>query len=484
MKRPRNVAFQIGVWTIVVYLATGFAALRCSAQQPLDPVLSANQATSKKKQAKRKEVVADEPTPSFQIPVAPLGFAPPALFYLTERFSQVSMHFLSENKLLFTFRVPGLIARTAPASGENRAVSRHIRAVVLDLPSGDISSEALWEVHDYSPYLWSVNDGKFLLRDRNLIQMGDASLHLEPFLRFPGDVTFLELDPDSRFLIANTTELSAAAKKEDLPATAAASVSTSDHPKTQDASDPDSGKASDRDSSAGASRTEQSLLRILRMDTRTVMLFSRVNGVAHLPIDGEGYYEALRGNGLNWAVSYKNFQGSSQPIGSVLSTCYPALEVLAPKIVLASACAASGGRRLSLLRRGEEKGSHALQGDAGDKLAHGLWDVQLTDTQVWPMIDRAPHGPRFALSTLKVTHPIGPSSPLDREDIRSQWIDVFDSATGKVALSVDASPVFDAGGNFALSPSGERFAVLHDGSIQIFNLPPAPPMPAPGAAKP
>ena len=41
------------------------------------------------------------------------------------------------------------------------------------------------------------------------------------------------------------------------------------------------------------------------------------------------------------------------------------------------------------------------------------------------------------------------------------------------------SPILDAGGNFALSPSGNRFAVLNAGSIQIFDLPPAPPVPPP-----
>jgi hypothetical protein len=530
MKRPRIVAFQvserIGVRVIAACAIAAFITVQCAAQQPLDPVLTANQnqaaSNAKKKQAKHKQQAApDEPVPSLEIPAAPLGFAPPAMFYLTERFSQATLHFLSENKLLFTFRVPGLIARSTPAPGEMRTESRHIRAVVLDLPSGTVTAEALWELHDYSPYLWSLDDGKFLLRDRNLLKVGDASLHLEPFLRFPGDVTFVELDPDNKFLIANTNELSAAAKKEDQPSTAAASIVGSDRSKAQgetghgagpasgsasgSSSSGGSGQAGDKtandktpdpdhpssDSSAEPRQTEQSLLRILSMDTREVLLFSRVNGVAHLPIDGAGYYEALRGNGLNWEINYQNFHGGSQPVGSVLSVCYPVLEVLAPKTVLASSCAVAGGRRLSLLRRDEAQGSSNAKALSNglDKAASSAWDALIPDTQVWPQVARAPHGRRFAFSTLHVVHPIGPSTPLDRDDIRNQWIDVFDEATGKVVLSVTASPILDAGGNFALSPSGERFAVLHEGAIQIFDMPPAPAMPgplanAPVAAKP
>jgi hypothetical protein len=39
------------------------------------------------------------------------------------------------------------------------------------------------------------------------------------------------------------------------------------------------------------------------------------------------------------------------------------------------------------------------------------------------------------------------------------------------------SPVLDAGGNVAISPSGRRVAVLNAGAVEVFELPPAPPLP-------
>jgi len=62
-----------------------------------------------------------------------------------QRFSFVSLDFLDEDRLLFTFRVPGLIHRDA-GEGEER----QIRAVVLELPAGAVEAEALWTVHDAS----------------------------------------------------------------------------------------------------------------------------------------------------------------------------------------------------------------------------------------------------------------------------------------------------------------------------------------------
>ena len=111
----------------------------------------------------------DKPSqpPAFKIPVEPLGFSAPGPLYLGQRNSVVSLDFLDENRLLFTFRVPGLIHREAGESDERR-----IRAVVLGLPAGTVEAEALWTVHDRARYLWMLSDGRFLLRDRNNLETG------------------------------------------------------------------------------------------------------------------------------------------------------------------------------------------------------------------------------------------------------------------------------------------------------------------------
>jgi hypothetical protein len=212
-------------------------------------------------------------------------------------------------------------------------------------------------------------------------------------------------------------------------------------------------------------RTSQDLLRIFDMRTRKFRLFSRVNQPVHLPIDGEGYYEALRGEGPQWMITFEYFQGSSRPLGWIDSACNPALDAIAPGIVLASGCMANGARHLVVLSRDRDK-DHAR-----------LWETALGPTKIWPQLAVSADGLRVARATLEVSHPIGPYNPLDNGDIRGQSVQVYDLATGKVELTVPASPVLDAGGNFAMSPSGNRFAVLNQGAIEIFDLPPAPPVP-------
>jgi ABC-type branched-subunit amino acid transport system substrate-binding protein len=48
---------------------------------------------------------------------------------------------------------------------------------------------------------------------------------------------------------------------------------------------------------------------------------------------------------------------------------------------------------------------------------------------------------------------------------------VINAVDGRVVLEAAASPILDAGGNVAISPSGSRVAILNGGAIQVFELP-------------
>jgi len=142
--------------------------------------------------------------PSVSIPLDPLGFSAPGALYLGARHALASLDFLDESRLLFTFRVPGLLHRDLKNSGTSD--ERQIRAVVLSLPMGTVENQATWTLHDRQHYLWPLKNGHFLLRDRNLLSEGDAALHLKPYLDFPGSLFWLEMDPGQQFLVTNSRE--------------------------------------------------------------------------------------------------------------------------------------------------------------------------------------------------------------------------------------------------------------------------------------
>jgi len=395
---------------------------------------------SKKHQIPQMPAEKPSQPPAFSIPVETIGFTAPGPIYLGQRYSNVSLDFLDENRLLFTFRVPGLIRReTAEKSDE-----RQIRALVLALPSGRVQSEALWTVHDHARYLWMLNDGHFLLRDRDGLGQGDATLEVKPLLHFPGPLLWLEMDPSQQFLVTDSHEPANAARRPgDVP-----SPSTADATLTVDG-----------ERSGGPQDT---VVRILRRATGQVMLMSRSRSTVHLPINAEGYLESLRGTGTQWLLNLNYFTGGSTVLGKVNSTCSPLMNFVSGREALVTVCDAYGAFKLVAM------GMDGLH----------LWEEQTSRQAIWPLLVMGPDGSRLARETMTIDHTLTARSPLSTEDIKGQLVEVYDAADGHVALTAPASPVFDAGGNVAISPSGRRVAVLWAGAIQVFELPAAPALPA------
>ncbi len=388
-----------------------------------------------------KPVIAASQPAAFSVPVGQLGFAPPGEFYQGLRESLVSLDFLDDNRLLFTFRAPGLLRRSA--AGEEKP--RQVHAVVLRLPQGTVESEAVWTIHGGGRYLWMLDGGRYLLRDGDALKQGDGALEPKPLLRFPGTLEWLEMDPGQQFLVADSREpASATAGQVGSPASAEATVEANE-PRRDDAPD--------------------MVLRILRRSTGEVMLVSRVRMIVHLPISDEGYLEALRSNAREWLLNLNYFTGGSRMLGHVTSTCSPPLIFLRRDVALANTCLPQGGRSLVAINADGKR----------------LWEAQMPPTQVWPVLVPGPGGLRLARETLLVSRPVDAFTPLSFDDVNGQLVEVFDTATGRLLLKAPASPVLDGGGNVALSPSGRRAAVLSEGAIQVYELPApgAPQAPAP-----
>jgi len=378
-----------------------------------------------------KGVTASQP-PAFSIPVEPLGFYAPGAFYTGLRESLVSLDFLDENRLLFTFRAPGLIHRTTPGEEE-----RQIRAEVLSLPQGNLETEALWTLHDHERYLWMLHDGHFLLRDQDTVKEGNAKLELRPLLQFPGPILWMEMDPGQQLLITDSHEPGDVKPQKGevgSPSTAEASVSTD---------------------ISGATGQRDIVLRILDRASGRVRLVSRVRTAVHLPANSEGYIETLHGSGQDWTLNLDYFTGGSKILGRLPSLCQPPIEFVSQEVAVVNTCAADTGRRLVAL---------STQG-------HRLWEADSPPTQIWPLLVMSPDGSRIARETLSLEHPVdGFTHSLDAQDIKGQLVEVFDATGGTLVLKAPASPLLDGGGNVAISPSGKRVAVLNAGAIQIYDL--------------
>ena len=381
--------------------------------------------------------------PAFTIPVGPLGFTAPGPIYMGARNSMASLDFLDENRLLFTFRVPGLLRRDQTNSEDSD--ERQIRAEVLDVSKGTVEAEATWTVHDRVRYLWPLNNGHFLLRDGNNLFEGDATLTLKPYLDFPGPLLWIELDPEQHFLVTNSREpATKAARSGDAPGSSTALAATT--------ADQDSGSAAD---------VPDLVIRILHRESGDVMLVSRARAAVHLPINSVGYLENLRGRGMEWILNLHYFTGGSRMLGHVESNCEPDDEFLSDHEILATTCGPSGQSSLVAMSTSGKT----------------LWESQAPPVEVWPQLAVAGNGSRLALETLDTTHAIYAYAPMDPGDVKEQSVTIFDAANGDIAMVAPVSPILDAGGNVAISPSGRRVALLNGGALQVFDLPAPPPVP-------
>jgi hypothetical protein len=414
-----------------------------AAMLPVVALFALTALAAKHKPAEAPPVRATQP-PTYTIPTGPLGYAPPG-DYLGLRYSLASLDFLDEDRLLFTFRVPGLFHRDP--SGTAGDTERHVRAVVVHIPDGAVLSEALWTLHDYGRYVYMLDGGLFALRDRDMLSIGDSSLQLKPWLHFPGPVLLVEFDPTRQYVVTESDE--------------PASV----QPKPGDVPNPPSAQAAISpigDMTACCQRSG-TILRIFRRSTGQIMLVSHVRTAVHVPMNGEGYLETLSSRGASWLVDFDPFTGGTSRAGTVESTCPLRLDFVASNEYVATTCGPSGMQWLVAM---------TLDGQR-------LWERPESSTAAWPLLTESQNGTRLVRETLQATHPINAIAPLNPDDITRQDVAILDAATGKEALRAQASPIYDVGGNVALSPSGRRAAILMEGGIEIFDLPDPPPLPAP-----
>jgi hypothetical protein len=355
-----------------------------------------------------------------------------------------SLDFIDAHHLLFTFHQPRLMRREEnPGRFDNDQV---IQALTLALPDGAVQASAEWRMHDRARYLWSLGGGRFLVRQRNTFSLTDATLKLHPYIDVATQVLATEVSPDGRILVAqhqyerHTPEeharLEAQAREYGEPPPA-----------------------------------EDTQITVMNIASREVLAALKTDSPIHVPITSTGYVGVGKDKSDKsqdeFLIRFIPFEGQSLVLGRVASTCTPHEEFLSPAALMIESCGPK---------------SPDLYLDAWTTEGKKLWSGQREGHLVWPTFAYSRTGDRFAVSLLRVNHFIDLIDSLNDEDVREQVVQVFDSTTGALLMATTASPILTAGQNFALSADGERLAVLRDGAIEIFKVPPPPAAENPGPA--
>jgi hypothetical protein len=378
------------------------------------------------------------PPPNVRIEVAPLGYVAPSRAYMSYRYSTATLDFIDNDHLLFTFRDAGLMHRVPGDPTEDQ--DQIIRAVVLDISTGKPVEENQWRMHDRQRYLWPLHDGQFLVRQRNSLYLTDAHLELRPYLQFDNPLQAVEIAPDRKLMVVEVQKIVAP--------------------------DPDPPNANDGLlGGLSTPRRKRTTVIVLRPGEHTALAESETRSSVELPLVENGFLSLLEGKDPSkWIIRREALHGDPQILTEVKSSCAPVLITVSSEVTLAVGCPPKGG------------GDHMVS--AISLTGQLLWQDKWKQRYVWPTFSYAEDGSRFAFGSLEVNRDVGFMDYFGEDDVTAQMVGVFDTKSGKLELAKAATPVLSAGHNYALSNDGRRFAILREGAIEIYDLPPVPVEPA------
>ncbi len=391
--------------------------------------------------------LAKNPEPLARIPLEPLGFPVLPNQFLLSGSSMYTVDFVDDKHLLVTFSTKKLLRRLAdcPPADQDRILD----AFLLEVPSGKVLARTSWRVHDRGQYLWNLGHGRFMLRVRDILTTfaplvnlphGNA-FHERPFIHSDRRIGGVILSPDADLMILETLE---------------------PLPLSGDSLQPASNVSPEEQHIRLEAPVQVNFFRISHHPGEEVgvqpggAFRARVPG--RIPANAAGYVSVLDQGNRHWAFDFRSYGGKVKELSPFDSTCRPMPVLVSRGEFIAFGCHLS----------------HTPQVVAGFNMrGEEMWEQNMTESYIAPTFAYAPRSGRFVLSRI-LTHSsvIQTGDLLMPEFVSGQSLIVYQTDSGRQILRIDASPVVRAGQNFALSPDGLTFAVVHNDTVELYSLPP------------
>ena len=379
-----------------------------------------------------------------EIDLAAVGYKPVTSgMILREGFSTVTLDFVDDDDVLLTYAQRKLVPRLKDHDTGHQ--DRLVRAVVLHLPDARVERETEWRSHDFSRYLWPLSGGRFLVRIENSLDVLDAAHKEKPpeeggvatmerrlLLNAEGQIESVQVSPSGDLVLVETTPAKhigddpVATEKQELPVVANFYAVEPEH--------------------AGS--------RELRVKLRGRARSPDVFGMAFTSF---GVLETVREDREHWGFDFRGFDGKVEQLAGFTSTCRPDSSFVSDGEFFSAGCRGGEDRRL-------------LAGF--NLLGEPSWVFTTDDVAAWVALSGAPSAGRFAFRNTLLRSAVVDPDHVGEDDVRTQQVRVYNMRDGAELLRVPCSPAMRPTGNFALSPSGRKLAVLQDGKLMVYPLPP------------
>jgi hypothetical protein len=394
-------------------------------------------------------LLASGPPPSLRIPVEPLGFQALSSQFLLNGSSMLTLHYVDDHHLLFTFTARRLLHRLPDEPEDDQ--DRSVDALLLELPTGRIVARTSWRLHDHGQYLWNLGHGHFLLRVRDTLTTFAPLVNLptgepfreRPFLTTAGrSIAALLLSPDASLLIVESVV-------RPPPAARPKTLFGPTPPPPPESNEPGHVQINFYRLASSGDASEE-------VKPRSAGVV-RANNIGNIASTTAGYLAVIDEGRQHWAFDFNSYEGKTKELSPFDSTCRPTPFFVSRSEFIAFGCRSGEARQMI--------GGFDMRGQE-------MWEQSLSGDYVSPTMAFAPPSGRFALSRVLLHSSAVPDQPLSSDELGGQSVIVYQTGSGKQILRADCSPVSRAGQNFTLSPNGLSFALVHADAIEIYNLPP------------
>lgn len=352
---------------------------------------------------------------------------------LTEE-AGLSLHFVDRNHVLVTFNPKKLVTRHSDCPPDHS--DRMVHAAVLEVPGRKVVKEADWYLHDHRRYIWSLGSAQFLLRKLNSLYLVGADLHEQLLMNSPRNLLWVTVTADKKQIIVETAQ-------DEKPT-----------------------KGAVPEQARGKTKHEFQL-EFLDANSLVAQRTIKVNGIVNLDAISTGYVDLIHKGDL-YLIRFGPTPEQRQNIARVRSRCVPEVFYPSGNSLLIGRCPLTGSDYVVT---------------AFTVTGRRLWRQHWSQRRYFPAIAGSEDNSRVALGTVvRTDSPIAAGKTdgddedaADAKDVNhglEQSIEVFETASGSPVQSVNVNPVVTSGQNFSLSPDGRRLAVLHDSTVEFYDLPP------------
>ena len=393
------------------------------------------------------------PQPAVRIPLANLGYQSPPQDQLLMNYSTLAVNFVDAEHLLLSYNARRLLRRLPndPPDDDDQEVTALLLTVPIQGSPDAVKTVAWtdWRLHDHSQYLWPLGHGRFLLRQGLELRLLAPIEHLNTqqplasrlLMTMPNPPISIQISPDEKLMVLQMENRIA-------PAPTAG------------------GAPAIQVESPIADKTYDIEFLHLNADAKSTDEFvATLGGEQHspypldIPITQQGYLDATQSGPERWKIAFgPSVAGAKrEPLFDFLSTCRPAMEFISGNEFLMVGCQRDVGRF--------SRGVYTVDGKE-------LWRYDFPDPDTFETVKLAEGGSRFALGRILTSIPLLPGQRFTPDLAVAQQITVYEARTGVQLFNMQASPIQADGRNYDLSPDGQRLAVVADGEVEIFNLPP------------